>query len=402
MKQIEEIIKINKRFGKSINLHLDLGDYHKILEYIPTKSSLLILRQFLSSVLQQKTEGANILIGPYGKGKSHLLLVLLTILKERDREKLSRLFHKIEELDGETSELIKTLWEKKKPFLPVLVSSGAGGLKNAMIQALQEALLQEGLTSLSPDSYYGEAVKNIQLWEKEYPDTYEKWKNLLTIHQRNHEEFLLELQNGKKQSLEFFTEQYPYLTAGSVFQPLLQQEPLQIYRQVKQQLSEHYGYSGIYIIFDEFSKYLEGHSEENFSADMKILQDLCELSNHSTDLEEGSLFLTLVAHKSIHEYEKKISSQLKNAFKGVEGRLTEIRFSVSARNHYELIADTIEKKEGFEEVYNKFLEEELSDGKEGIEGKLGEGCEDKKDIGENLAGEKEGIEENLGGEKEAE
>ena len=43
---------------------------------------------------------------------------------------------------------------------------------------------------------------------------------------------------------------------------------------VQGRLTEHlksHGYGGIYIIFDEFSKYIEGHERETFAYDMKIL-----------------------------------------------------------------------------------------------------------------------------------
>lgn len=73
---------------------------------------------------------------------------------------------------------------------------------------------------------------------------------------------------------------------------------------------------------------------------MKALQDMCELVNAS----KGQMIFTLVAHKSIHDYGKTIDKSVKNSFRGVEGRIKEIDFVVSAQNNYELIADTIEKK----------------------------------------------------------
>ncbi|MFR6561357.1 MAG: hypothetical protein ACLUR5_04670 [Eubacterium ventriosum] len=39
-----------------------------------------------------------------------------------------------------------------------------------------------------------------------------------------------------------------------------------------------------------------------------------------------------------------MSSDIVNAFKGVEGRLKEVRFVVSAQNNYELIQHVIKKK----------------------------------------------------------
>ena len=82
MKRLKDFVEIDKRFQNSINLQLDLQDDTKLESYIPTKSSLLILQKYLKSVMGQEKEKATILIGPYGKGKSHLLLVLITLLND--------------------------------------------------------------------------------------------------------------------------------------------------------------------------------------------------------------------------------------------------------------------------------------------------------------------------------
>ncbi len=53
--------------------------------------------------------------------------------------------------------------------------------------------------------------------------------------------------------------------------------------------------------------------------------------------------------------EKTIDKSVKNSFRGVEGRIKEIDFVVSAQNNYELIADTIEKKKPeFSEAYKEW------------------------------------------------
>ena len=75
------------------------------------------------------------------------------------------------------------------------------------------------------------------------------------------------------------------------------------------------------IIFDEFSKYIEGHAVEGFAGDMKVLQDMCELCNASKDEQ---LHLTCVAHKSIKTYGSALPAEILNSFKGVEGRLKEV------------------------------------------------------------------------------
>ena len=104
MKRLKDFVEIDKRFQNSINLQLDLQDDTKLESYIPTKSSLLILQKYLKSVMGQEKEKATILIGPYGKGKSHLLLVLLQILSAPENEKVNDLVQRISRIDRAVSE----------------------------------------------------------------------------------------------------------------------------------------------------------------------------------------------------------------------------------------------------------------------------------------------------------
>ena len=76
---LKDIVKFNSNFKTAVNLYLSLNKSKKVLEYIPTKSSVSFMGEYLKAVLENK-EQATLLVGPYGKGKSHLLLVLLAIL----------------------------------------------------------------------------------------------------------------------------------------------------------------------------------------------------------------------------------------------------------------------------------------------------------------------------------
>ena len=84
--KLSDIVKLNSNFKNAINLYLNLNKQDKIENYIPTKSSLAILKRYIESVQQNKNQ-STILVGSYGKGKSHLLLILLAIISmERTNE----------------------------------------------------------------------------------------------------------------------------------------------------------------------------------------------------------------------------------------------------------------------------------------------------------------------------
>lgn len=340
MKRLKDFVEIDKRFQNSINLQLDLQDDTKLESYIPTKSSLLILQKYLKSVMGQEQEKATILIGPYGKGKSHLLLVLLQILSAPENEKVNDLVQRISKLDAETAELVEQYRSQEKKFLPVIVSSSNMNLSDAFVLGLTEALQYAGLSDIVPDSYYKEAEKAADNWMENYPKTYQKFAELMhSEHGRSIEQWRKQMDKMQEDALEAFREIYPKVTSGSQFQPIVNIETMKVYEGINRILCEKYGYAGIFLVFDEFSKYVEGHEEATFARDMKVLQDMCELANSGKE----EIHIVCVAHKSIKEYGHQLSKNIKDAFDGVEGRLKEVRFVVSAKNNFELVMDAIHK-----------------------------------------------------------
>ena len=92
--QLRDYVKFNSDFRDSVNLYLDLNKVDKIRSYIPTKSSVDILEQYLDSVLDNK-QHSTLLIGPYGKGKSHLLLMLLAVLTLKNNVENDKLMEEL-------------------------------------------------------------------------------------------------------------------------------------------------------------------------------------------------------------------------------------------------------------------------------------------------------------------
>lgn len=358
--RLVDLVKIDHRFEKSVNLLLDLNDTSKLKLYIPTRSSVKLLTNYLKEIESFSGKRANVLVGPYGKGKSHLLLVLMAILNGNTSQEMVDLIDRIKATDEDVKEVLDHIYGTYK-LLPVIVNTSGGNLAQAFVRSLNQALKREMLSDVVPENYFSEALRTIEEWKSVYPGTYRAFAEKLG----NQENKLLKgLKNYDYSALNQFRDMYPTLTSGSVFNPLVDDDVISVFRSVNRTLCERYGYKGIYIIFDEFSKYVEGHTDEGFAADMKTLQDICELCNAS---KEEQLHLTCVAHKTIRSYGDKLSKEKKNTFQGVEGRLYEMQFVVSSQNNYELIADAIHKKPAFEkwkenEAYQAMLDESFQVG----------------------------------------
>jgi len=339
--RLSELIEINNRFEKSINLSLDLEDKSKIDFYIPTHSSVKILGKYISRIKSNNIERATVLIGPYGKGKSHLILVLLNILRKEKSDEIEKLIARIGAIDGEVEKEVRDLYSDGKPFLPVLISSSKGSLAQIFSKSLYAALKRAGLDDVLPENYFTAAIDAIENWKNNYANTYK----LFCDEVNDIDSFIEKLRKFDEATLEMFRKLYPQFTAGSNFNPNVEDDIKTLYASVNRQLKNKHGYSGIYIVFDEFSKYIEGHSGDGFAADMMTLQDMCEYCSKSKDEQAH---LTIITHKAIKEYGNKLPAEILNTFKAIEGRLQEEYFIVSSQNNYELIADALAKTEYFD------------------------------------------------------
>ena len=168
MNHLMKLIQINHSFQKSVNLQLDLDNYERIGSYIPTRSSIAILKRYWNIVSGKSGESASVLIGPYGKGKSHLLLVLLALLNDGKGDRTKKTINKIEKVSKETAEKIKTIQSSVKPFLPVIISGTEKDLNKEFIIALMESLRKNNLMNVAPESDYGKALEVIAKWQKDF------------------------------------------------------------------------------------------------------------------------------------------------------------------------------------------------------------------------------------------
>ena len=73
---MRDMISVASGFQYSVNIGYDLGNDSKLQNFIPTKSALNLLEDILLSVNPASSDRARVLIGAYGKGKSHIVLTI--------------------------------------------------------------------------------------------------------------------------------------------------------------------------------------------------------------------------------------------------------------------------------------------------------------------------------------
>ena len=345
---MNKMINVASGFQYSVNIGYDLNSDDKLKNFIPTRSALDLLEDILLSTNPASTDRARVLIGAYGKGKSHIVLTILAMLMKRDRELFKKTMPKIEE-NPKLSQLVDNYYESNNKLLPVIITGSNTSLPQAFLLALQRTLSMNGL-DVMPETNYKAAVNVIERWEKEFPETYKKLKTSIDMPVKK---FIEELQNYNTDAYEKFEKVYPSLTAGSIFNPFLGFDVVDLYEEAVVGL-KNLGYTGIYVIYDEFSKFLEANITEASVSDTKMLQDFAEKCNRSGELQ---MHLMLISHKEIANYIDKLPKQKVDGWRGVSERFKHIHLNNNFTQTYEIIESAIQKDKS---LWPKFVKNHKS------------------------------------------
>ena len=118
---MSKMISVASGFQYSVNIGYDLSSNEKLKNFIPTKSSLGLLEEILLSTAETSTERSRVLIGAYGKGKSHIVLTILSILMKRDLRLFEKLLPKLEE-HPKLKQCVLNYYESPNKILPVVIT----------------------------------------------------------------------------------------------------------------------------------------------------------------------------------------------------------------------------------------------------------------------------------------
>lgn len=173
---MSEMISVAEGFQYSVNIAYDLHADDKLKSYIPTQSALQLMEDILQSTLPTATDRSRVLIGAYGKGKSHIVLTILALLMKRDLDLFEKLLPAIQKRD-KLNRLIQNYYASDNKLLPVIITGSNTSLTQAFLLALQQTLKENDLLNIMPDTNYKAAVSVIERWKNDFPDTYQQFKN---------------------------------------------------------------------------------------------------------------------------------------------------------------------------------------------------------------------------------
>lgn len=332
---MSKLLSVASGFQYSVNIAYDLNNDDKLKNFIPTQSAMQLLDEILRSTAVSSTERARILIGAYGKGKSHIVLMILSLLLKRDLKLFEKALPKFKE-NPRLFQLVQNYYESENKILPVIITGSNTNLTQAFILALQRTLSDNDMLDIMPETNYRAAVSVIRKWKTEFPDTYKKFQATIGVPV---DDFVEALDSYSITAYETFEKIYPHLTAGSIFNPFLGFDVVELYESVAKGIKAR-GYTGIYVVYDEFSKYLEANITEASVSDTKTLQDFAEKCNRSGAIQ---MHLMLISHKEISNYIDKLPKQKVDGWRGVSERFKHIHLNNNFSQTYEVISSVIQK-----------------------------------------------------------
>ena len=332
---MSKMISVASGFQYSVNIGYDLNNETKIKNFIPTASAMDLLEDILLSTQISSTERARVLIGAYGKGKSHIMLMILSLLMKKDLSLFENTLSKI--AGTKLLQLIENYYASNEKILPVIITGSNTSLTQAFLLALQRTLTRNDFLDVMPETNYKAATAVIERWKSEFPETYDKFCKLIS---KPENIFVEELKEFNTKTYEEFETIYPSLTAGSVFNPFLGFDVVELYENAAKGLRKK-GYTGIFVVYDEFSKYLEANIAAASVSDTKMLQDFAEKCNRSGSIQ---MHIMLISHKEIANYIDVLPKQKVDGWRGVSERFLHVRLSNNFTQTYEIISSVIQKR----------------------------------------------------------
>ncbi|MBC99344.1 MAG: hypothetical protein CME63_16495 [Halobacteriovoraceae bacterium] len=341
----DHIVELSSSFNRSTNLELDFDDTERLGDIYISSKFIQGINEVLQSVNEvNSNQRVRVLSGSPGLGKSTFALYMAHILNDEEKKGISRKINSLD--DQEALELKKSYKEfnkSKSHLMPVFLNGWMGNIEDAFVKALKNSLekfLADGATIF--DDLNKENSKRlfsiISKWKKSYPQIHEKYIALLETENLDQKEFERDLKKGKTSAREVFSRIHLEVTGG-VEANTGSVSAISLYKEVVKAIKAA-GYNGIFVIYDEFGKYLEKGIHTPSALNIQFLQDFAEYCDRSG---ENQCHLTLITHMSVSQYASQLPVTVQKEWAKIEGRFSETSFYDRGSNYFKMISRVFTK-----------------------------------------------------------
>lgn len=311
------MIITKSKFKSSVNIKLDLGSDWIAERYIPTPAHsegfLGVLEGFLD-----RGNKSHILIGSYGSGKSMVGTLIANIVSRNiDGQTFNELVEKFDRVNTKETNvghLLNQLKHIDKQYIPVVINGNQGNFREAIISSIHKSIAKFGFDFSIP-SYVDEIKNKISLWEKEYQETFIQFDNQLKEHNWDLNGFINDINGYEIEAINWFKNIYPTLTAGAELTLSYNLDLTEHLTLILDELDKK-AY-GIYLVYDEFGRYLQSLDKYETVEAMQDIQDIAELADHH---QSANFNILLITHRNLNQYFLSYDEELQNEFKRIQGR----------------------------------------------------------------------------------
>lgn len=301
-------------FKTSINIKYDFGEVDLIDRYLPTPSHAEALKGLLRGFNNKNNSRSHIVVGPYGTGKSLLgTLVGSLVSNEIDKKDTNALVEKFNYVDEEIYLEFKSLQKNNKRYIPIILNGNEGKLRYSILSSLIKALNREKHDIIVP-GIVTSIINTIEGWEKNFPDTFHSFQMLLKSIGKDYKEWKYDIQNYNIENIKWFRDVFPRFSSGVELPVDYKEDLIEQIRYVINELSKMN--LGLFLIYDEFGRFLQNLEPADIHETMQDLQDLAELA---TD-KSNSFHILLITHRNMRQYGLKYNEELGHEFDRIEKR----------------------------------------------------------------------------------
>ena len=331
-------IKTKGNFARSTNVKIDFDD-DQLLDNIILSNKFQ--QRFIDVVSPLSDDNSNqrvhVIAGTPGTGKSTFAVFLAKAISINNKRIASSSIKK-----QDVSKEFMELYKNNNCYLPVLISGNEGKIEDAFYFALKEAFfcygLQKEFELLSIECSV-QALGIIAGWQRNYPDKYQELATLVEKEHGTINKFIDSLQKNSHRAQKVFPQLYRQITGGATISSSHHGQVIQLYKRATAFLQDKMRQSGIFIIYDEFGKYLEHGARHPHNFDLHFLQELAETCN------KGGLrhtHLLLITHLPISQYATQLSSTVRQQWQKIEGRFQQLSFNSVNESNYTVISSVFE------------------------------------------------------------
>ena len=155
-------------------------------------------------------------------------MAILSILQKRDLKLFEKLLLKLEDYP-QKKQCVLNYYDSPNKILPVVITGSNTSLSQAFLLAIQRTLSDNDLFDVMPETNYKAAISVIERWKKEFPDTYSAFQSAINSPVSA---FIKALESYDITAYEQFERIYPSLTAGSIFNPFLGFDIVELYESI--------------------------------------------------------------------------------------------------------------------------------------------------------------------------